>query len=181
MTLIVSQICHSPPGAQAATLDIEAAYRTIPCAPDHKCYIVLFFNGSFYLDHNLPFGIASAAGLQGEVAGTVLRIWQHLNIQPAKKWVDDIAIFHFPTTHGQFLGISQGEVYCYNYDLTHIKKTIAPLGVPWHREKGQPFNDMVEYLGFLWNIPQRHITLTPLKRRKYVVKLSLFLSTYEHR
>ncbi|KIK90444.1 hypothetical protein PAXRUDRAFT_92523, partial [Paxillus rubicundulus Ve08.2h10] len=83
-------IRHAPPGAQAALLDIEAVYHTIPTAPDHKCYTVILFNGHFYLDHNVPFGIASVAGLQGEVAGAVLHIWKTLHIKPTKKWVDDI-------------------------------------------------------------------------------------------
>lgn len=64
--------------------------------------------------------------------------------------------------------------------LTSKKSYIAPLGVPWHLEKGQPFLDMVEYLGFLWDIPNHHVTLTPSKCQKYIIQLSSFLSTYEH-
>lgn len=164
----------------AASLDIEAAYRTIPCAPEHKRFIVIFFDGRFYLDHNLPFGIASVAGLQGEVASATLRIWRALDVHPAKKWVDNISIFRFPSACGQYLGISCGEVYRYEYGLTlaHIKYRIAPLVVPWHREKGQLFDDTVEYLGFLWDVPERHVNLTATKRRKYIVRLSPISPTF---
>jgi hypothetical protein len=77
-------------------------------------------------------------------------------------------------------GISNREVYQYDYDLTRAKDLIAPLGVPWHQEKGQPFGDTVEYLGFLWNIPLKSVILTASKKRKYIVRLSQFLSSFEH-
>jgi hypothetical protein len=100
---------------QAAALDIEVAYQTIPCAPNHKHYIMAYFDGFFYLDHNLPFCIALATTLQGEVTGVILHIWKSLKIQPTTKWVDDIAVFHFPSAHDQFLNIPQGKVYWYDY------------------------------------------------------------------
>lgn len=156
------------------------AYCTIPCAPDYKRYIIVFFDDHLYLNHNLPFGIASAVGLQGEVAGAVLCIWDSLKIAPVKKWVDDISPFRFPSAQGAYCGISGGKIYRYDYDYDSIKQVIAPLGVPWHREKGQPFGDVVDYLGFSWDIPSCSVTLTISKHRKYIVRLSQFLSTYVH-
>ena len=84
-----SQVTTAPHGAQAATLDVEGAYRTIPMKPDHKRYIIVFFDGFFFMDHNVPFGLTSTSGLQGKVADATIDIWEHHNISPAVKWVDD--------------------------------------------------------------------------------------------
>src|ERR1700730_3556306 len=61
-------------GAQAAVLDIAAAYRTVPCLPDHKRFLVCTIGRSFYMDHAVPFGVASAHYLLGEVADAMLDI-----------------------------------------------------------------------------------------------------------
>ena len=66
-------------------LDIEGTYHTIPCKPDHKCYLTIFFKGLFYIDQNIPFGLASAAGLQGKVADAIIDIWKYLWVDPALK------------------------------------------------------------------------------------------------
>lgn len=146
--ITASIIAWAPPGTQAASLDIEAAYCGIPILPDHKRFLVVMFNDQLFLDHVLPFGLSPASGLQGEVADAVIDIWDALYIGPSIKWVDDFNIFRSPSASGSFLGICDDEVYRYDYDLDHAKAAIS-LGVPWHKEKGQPFRDSVEYLGFL--------------------------------
>lgn len=146
--ITASIIAWAPPGTQAASLDIEAAYCGNPILPDHKRFLVVMFNDQLFLDHVLPFGLSPASGLQGEVADAVIDIWDALYIGPSIKWVDDFNIFRSPSASGSFLGICDDEVYRYDYDLDHAKAAIS-LGVPWHKEKGQPFRDSVEYLGFL--------------------------------
>jgi len=90
--LPLSQVAVAPPGTQAASLDIESAYRTILILPDHKHYLVVRFHDLFYIDHNLPFGASSAASIQGEVANATVDIWNHANISPTWKWVDDFLV-----------------------------------------------------------------------------------------
>ena len=90
-------MANAPLGAQAATLDVEGAYCTIPIKPDHKRYLIVHFDNLFYIDHDIPFGLASASGLQGEVADATIDIWKHLDISPAVKWVDDFSVFRFPS------------------------------------------------------------------------------------
>lgn len=144
---------EAPPGAQAATLDIEGTYRTIPCKPDHKCFLVVIFEGLFYMDHNIPFGLGSAAGLQGEVANCIIDLWNALIVDPAVKWVDDFDIFHFPSPNGKFYGTVDGVIYHYDYDLNSMKEMIAPLGVPWHKTKGSDFSDIFVLPGILLKKP----------------------------
>ena len=178
-TLPSSQIARAPPGTQAASLDIEATYRGIPILPDHKRFLVVMFEDSLFLDHVLPFGLTPASGLQGEVADAIVDIWDALHVGPTLKWVDDFNLFRSPSPQGQFLGICEGKVYHYNYDLEHVKALISHLGVPWHKEKGQPFRDTVEYIGFLWHIPHKAVSLSEAKHTKYIARLALFLSNYQ--
>ena len=139
------------------------------------------FEDSLFLDHVLPFGLTPASGLQGEVADAIVDIWDTLYVGPTLKWVDDFNLFRSPSPQGQFLGICDGEVYRYDYDLEHAKALISHLSVPWHKEKGQPFRDTVKYIGFLWHILHKTVSLSEVKHTKYVVQLSSFLSTYQSR
>lgn len=138
------------------------------------------FENIFYIDQNVPFGLASAAGLQGEIADATIDIWKHHKVSPAVKWVDDFNIFRFPRSDGPFFGISDGVEYRYGYDLTSIKSTIAPLGIPWHREKGQEFSDTFTYVGFFWDLPNKTVSLPNIKREKCLRRLTRFILTYEN-
>ncbi|KAJ2935338.1 hypothetical protein H1R20_g1756, partial [Candolleomyces eurysporus] len=80
-------VAIAPPGAQACTLDIEGAYRTIPVRPDHKRFLIIKHKGLFYLNHDVPFGLRNASGLQGEVADAIVDIWHSLGVGPVIKWV----------------------------------------------------------------------------------------------
>lgn len=139
------------------------------------------FEEALFLDHVLPFGLTPASGLQGEVADAIVDIWDAMHVGPTLKWVDDFNLFRSPSPQGQFLGICDGEVYRYDYDLEHAKSLISHLGVPWHKEKGQPFRDTVEYIGFLWHVPHKTVALSESKRLKYSARLSTFLTSFHSR
>ncbi|KIK74374.1 hypothetical protein PAXRUDRAFT_19944 [Paxillus rubicundulus Ve08.2h10] len=107
------------------------------------------------------------ARLQGEVAGTILCIWKTSHIKPAKKWVDYISIFQFPSPQCLFLGHFFFYL-TYHLLLRKAKNLITPLGIPEHQEKGQPFGDSVKYLGFIWDIPHNSVILMTSKKHKYL-------------
>lgn len=175
---IYIKVMNAPPGAQAGTLDVVGAYRTVPTKPDHKRYTVIHFEGFFYIDHNVPFGVASAHGLQGEIADATVDIWRGLGVKPVVKWVDDFNPFRFPTLDGAYEGISDGVKYRYDYDLTRIKHIISPLGIPWHGTKGQEFGDTFAYIGFEWNLPRKCVYLSEKKRVKHLTKVIEFMAAY---
>ena len=133
------------------------------------------FEGKFYVDHNVPFGLASASGLQGEVADAIVDIWHTLGVGPFIKWVDDFNGFCYPSESGSFCNLSDGVLYQYDYDLESMKAMIGPLGVPWHSSKGSPFGDTFAYVGFEWNIPRKSVSLSPTKREKHLSKIIAFL------
>ncbi|THH17690.1 hypothetical protein EUX98_g9078 [Antrodiella citrinella] len=160
-------ISTAPLGAQAASLDIDSAFRNIPILPAHKKFLVIQHElGEFFIDHVCPFGIASGPGIQGEPMDAVVDIIEAHDIKPNKKWVDDLINFRFP------LGVDPASgAYIYAYGLTDIFRVTAPLGVPWHPKKITDYSHEVVYLGFLWNLETRTVSLPDTKHEKYTNKL----------
>jgi hypothetical protein len=154
-------------------MDVEGAYRTIPVKPDHKRFVIARFRNDYYIDHNVPFGICSAHGLQGEVADATVDILYSLGIHPIIKWVDDFNLFRFPSDSGTF-SASEFPNLRYNYDLPHIKNLIAPLNIPWHYKKGQDFNSLFPYLE--WDLKIRTVAIPESKRIKHLSRLTSFFT-----
>jgi hypothetical protein len=94
------QVATAPPGTEAATLDIEAAYRTIPVWPPHKQFLVVAAGNDLFIDHVFPFGLSTAGGVQGHVADATVDILSSYDLGPIKKWVDDHTFFRFPDGGG---------------------------------------------------------------------------------
>jgi len=130
--------------------------------PNHKHFLVVIFEGLFYMDHNIP------AGLQGGVTNCIIDLWNTLKVDPEVKWVNNFDIFHFPSTNGRFFSTVDGQIYHYNYNLKSMKEMIAPLGVPWHKTKGLDFSDIFVYVGFTWDLAVRNTQYEMLTRQKYV-------------
>lgn len=165
------QVRDAPPGAQACTLDVKGAYCMVPVLLEHKWYLVLHFKGRFYLDHDVPFGLQSASGLQGEIADATVNLWRSLGVYPIVKWVDNFVVFRFHSMGSPFSsdGIS------FDYDLSAIKQAVAPLGIPWHPSKGQDFTPIFSYMGFMWDLPTKTVSLSLEKCLKTMAKLTEFL------
>ena len=146
--------------------------------PDHKHFLIVQFSNQFFIDHNIPFGLTSASGLQGEVADAIVDIWYSLGIKFIKKWVDDFVLFRFP--HHSLLNLSQEPQYIYPYDLALVKHLIFPLGVPWHTSKGQDFAFDFSYVGFFWDLIHKSVSLTLKKREKHLAKITSFIQLASH-
>lgn len=169
LTHLPFQVSTAPPGAQASTLDIDSAFRNIPILPQHKPFLVIQVDdGEFYIDHVCPFGIASGPGLQGQPMDAIVDILGHEGIERLKKWVDDLINFRFPI--GQ---LDNGE-WIYAYDIEDIFRITAALGVPWKLGKCFRYAFLVVYLGFLWNLKERCVSLPNEKRAKYQQKLDTY-------
>jgi hypothetical protein len=62
---VVHIILTLPVSAQAATFDVDAAYRRMPVHPSDQAHIVVGWNNLFWIDHCVPFGAASSNGIFG--------------------------------------------------------------------------------------------------------------------
>ena len=55
----------------------------------------------------------------------------------------------------------------HTYDCTHINHITNLLGVPWEPSKDMPFSSTPVYIGFVWDLENKTIGLTPAKQLKY--------------
>ena len=143
-----------PLGTQAAIEDIEAAFCTHPLWPPHKCFAIICFNG-----------------IQGMSADALVDIWKHYGIGQVLKWVDDFIIFRAPSG-------SNVNGFVYHYDLDHIKGSVATLGIPWNLKKEKDFASLVVYIGFLWDLKEKRVSLTEAKRLKSLAKVNSFIVAF---
>lgn len=151
-------------GSEACALDIEAAYRTVPVRPEHKRVMVVMHHNVFWVEHCVTFGLRSAHGLQGEIADCALDIWRSKGVGPFNKWVDDINGFRFPSENGSFP--SPHSSFLFDYDRASALKLIEHLNIPWHTSKGHDFQPIFDFIGFIWDLATRSVTLSDGKRLK---------------
>ena len=71
-----------------------------------------------------------------------------------------IPIKSFPTNSQEFDAP-------FAYTINHIDAISDKLRIPWERSKDQPFSPHFTYLGFLWNVDDKLVSLTDHKREKY--------------
>ncbi|KAF8832843.1 hypothetical protein HHX47_DHR1001714 [Lentinula edodes] len=162
-------VVSAPPGTKVCTMDITKFHRTIPLRPQDKPYMVVRDpDGKFWVDHCYAFGAASASSNSGMVSSAGREIWQALGIAPIAKVEDDLAAFITPNT-------------LTSLDLTNrddLFALISDLGFPWHPEKGEhQFVLTFTFIGFLWDLELRRVSLPEDKRLKYLFRLQNFLDT----
>ena len=68
--------------------------------------------------------------------------------------------------------------FAYPYDRASAVKRIESLNIPWHPDKGQDFDDIFKYIGFLWCISGRSVSLPDPKRLKFLNRVREFLSSF---
>ena len=171
------QIALAPPGTQACTLDIAKFHRTCPVLPSHKPWLVVQgLPGQFFIDHAHPFGAACASSNAGMIANAVVDIWKAEGVFPVPKYEDDLKVFRVPSPTGVF---HDGD-FSYEYDRAEMLRRIAPLGVPWHEEKGDDhFLFVTTFIGFRWDIPGKLVSLPEEKRLKFHERVRHFLNDFQ--
>ena len=64
----------------------------------------------------------------------------------------------------------EDSTFCYNFsDIDHIS---GFLGIPWESLKDIPFADLTTFIGFIWDLTSRTVTLTEAKQQKYLTTIS---------
>ena len=135
-------VIDAPLGSEAATLDVDSAFRCCPILPSQQSSFVVHWNDLYYIDHNTPFGATSSGGVFGRIADAKSAILKSEGLGPAKNWVDDFVFFRFPIT------LSSTPPLFY-YSLSDIYKLATVLGWPWKESKTRPFSHEFKYLGFI--------------------------------
>jgi hypothetical protein len=133
--------------------------------------------GEFYIDHVHPFGAASASSNAGMISNAFVDIWIREGVEPVLKYEDDISVYRMPVPDGPF---AEGH-FSYAYDKDEAASRIASLSVPWHKTKCDPhFLFVHTYIGFLWDLPNRTVSLPLPKLEKFRERVRRFLLLYEH-
>jgi hypothetical protein len=156
-------VIDAPPGTEAATLDVDSAFRCCPILPTQQRNFIIHWEDSYYVDHNAPFGATSAGGVFGRVADAKSAILESKKIGPSKNWVDDFAFFRYPIT------LLPSPVF--SYSLTEIYAIAKRLGWPWKVSKTKPFASQFKYLGFIWDLTAKSVQIPDQKKLRYLAKL----------
>jgi hypothetical protein len=177
--IFVMQVANAPPGLQACSFDIEAFHRTCPVIPDHKPWLVVQgTKDDFYIDHTHPFGASSASSNAGMIGNAIIDIWVSEGIGPIAKYEDDVSVYRTPVPEGPF--VDGG--FCYAYDKEDAASRISSLGIPWHKEKGDPcFLSAHVYIGFFWDLANHTVSLPLEKRLKFAERVRVFLLHHERK
>ncbi|KAF7349137.1 Reverse transcriptase domain-containing protein [Mycena venus] len=160
---VVLLVMDAPPGTEAATLDVDAAYRRCPIHPSQQAFFVIQWMDKFYIDHVCPFGSASSGGVFGRLADAISAIFIANDIGPLNKWVDDFLFFRYRVSDNPST---------FTYDLDDIYALAEFLGWPWKRSKTRPFATLFKYIGFLWDLVHKTIQIPDDKKSRYLEKLA---------
>ena len=145
----------------------------------HKPWLVVQGTSDyFFINHAHLFGAACASSNAGMIVNAVIDIWRAEGVFPVPKYEDDLKAFQFPSPLGSFV---DGD-FSYNYDQSGMLCHISSLGVPWHDEKGDKcFSFVTTFIGFLWDIPRKLVSLLEGKRNKFHQHILQFLIDFEGR
>ena len=157
-------VMDAPPGSEAATLDVNSAFRCCPIIPSQQRSFIIHWEDSYYIDHNAPFGGSSSMGVFGRVADTKTVILTSVDLGPSKHWVDDFVFFRFPVS----INLHPPK---FSYSLSDIYAVAKRLGWPWKESKTRPFASEFKYLGFLWNLSTKTVQIPESKKVRYLAKL----------
>lgn len=118
--ITAATILDLPPGCEAATFDISAAYRITPTRPDQQHCLCIYWNGKVYVDRVVMFGLTSSAGVFGSIADMLVAIYEAAGFGIIRKWVNDLLAIRLPSQ---------------TWTENHFIELTSALGVPWSQEK----------------------------------------------
>ncbi|KAE8194466.1 hypothetical protein CF328_g4740 [Tilletia controversa] len=110
-----------PRTSQAYVRDVTSAFRQVPLHPSQWASTVVEWDGQFYVDLFLAFGLGPACGAYGLFADAFADIFRAIQIATTAHWVDDNIFLRVPTTELELL----------NKRRESIRKSIDPT--PRHK------------------------------------------------
>ena len=125
------------------------------------------WNDLYYIDHNAPFSTASSGGVFGSIADAMHTILSARNLSPVRNWVNDFVFSCLPNPPDDSSPL---------YTIDDIYTLGDRLGWPWKRSKIRPFNSTFLYLGFLWDLCTKSVSLPDTKRTRYLDRLLPWLN-----
>ena len=109
------KVASTPPGMQAASLDIENAYHNSPILPIHKPYLAVSWNDSIYVGHVMVEGLAMAGGIQGCLADALLHI-----LDTMESSMSSSGVMIFQTPSHSILSLKSAVLYDFDLLLVFV-------------------------------------------------------------
>ena len=141
-------------GCLMSKLDIEHAYRLLPVRPDQWHQLCYFWEGNYYVDLVLPFGMRSSAGIFNKFASLVRWIIKNeYGIDAIVNYSDD------------FFLVSSPDPMSASQDLAVVIAAFADMGIPLAKGKVEGPSTSLIYLGILLNSA---LMLMQVPQEKYI-------------
>lgn len=138
-------------GTMLAKLDVKSAFRIVPVHPADRMLLGMQWNGYWYADAVLPFGLRSAPKLFNVIADAVQFVARSQGIQHVTHYLDDFIV----------LGCA-GTNQC-ERDLKVLVSICECLGVPLAGEKLEGPATRLEILGIIVDTEAMQLSLSERK------------------
>ena len=70
--------------------------------------------------------------------------------------------------------------HLFTYAINDIDQISHELGIPWETSKDQPFSHLTIYIGFVWDLHKKTVTLSPEKAAKYTTAICEWKTRHTH-
>lgn len=147
-------------GSLMAKIDIKSAYRLVPVHPEDRIYLGMKWNGSFYVDGMLPFGLRSAPKIFTAIADALEWYIAQEGVVNIFHYLDDFLVLGPP-----------GSDDCFRY-LSILERVCARLGVPLAPEKKDGPTSVIVFLGIVIDTLAAELRLPPDKLQRLLVMVT---------
>jgi len=133
--------------------DIEAAYRHVPIWPGHWHYLGFEWQGAYYIDLRLCFGLASAPYVFWRISNVIVRVgYKFFGVAFVLPYIDDFLVLSTGTS------TEEAQINA-RADYLNFRRCMTMLGWPIAEHKVvEPCQD-VTFLGIRINMRDRVISL----------------------
>ena len=150
-------------GALLCKLDINHAYRLLPVRPSQCHHLCYFWNGNYYVDLVLPFGLRSSGAMFNKFASIILWVIKtHYHIYDIINYSDD------------FFAVLSKQMPIANNQLSKIIRAFQDLDLPLAEEKIEGPCTLLIYLGIVINsipmtieVPNEKLSSTMIALQKW--------------
>ena len=139
------------PGTLLAKIDIRDAYRIVPVHPQDRLFLGVSWDGSVYVDCQLPFGLASAPAIFSAVAEALDWVLRSRGIWAIVHYLDNFLLLGTP-----------GSAECQEA-LQLTLATCAELGIPIAPDKVEGPSPVISFLGIELNSAEMRLALPATK------------------
>ena len=161
----ISKIMELGPGTLMVKFDIKRAYRLLPVNSEDRKYLGMKWNGKFYVDLALPFGLRSAPQIFTKFADILQELLEKAGpVRYIQHYLDDFFI----------VGDSESDE-C-QVALDNCFKVCKNLGVPLAEDKTEGPSTCITFLGFEIDSVAMELRLPVSKLEKIRAKIKFWES-----